>query len=375
MGFHGYDSFTAAIFSRLLVLPSSVGPVTTAPVTTSPVTTAPLTTVVVVTWRGEKHLANCLDALKAQVRQEQGHQTRARQESHAHKVLVIDNASDDGTRKVLAQYLEPGNLSSHGVSDIRVLRLNRNLGYAGALETALPLVETPFMAWLNDDTEPDPHWLATLETALSANDETAIVGSHLIRPDGSVHSTGVMLSEDGHGIDVHVPGPTFSFCGGAALTRTEVMRKIGGIPGAFFCYYEDTDTGWRARLAGWDIAIEPGAKVVHRHGASTGLDSVRFHLWNERNRLLMLLRCAPLTIAAAQLLRFGALTAVLPFRARRPVASNFRLSLRLRVLGEVLARVPVTLRQRRQIRRRSTVDRGELWRTWAGHYAVDRTFW
>ncbi|WP_020668096.1 glycosyltransferase family 2 protein [Amycolatopsis nigrescens] len=300
------------------------------------------TTVVVVTWRGAEHVAACLDALAAQDR--------------PHRTLVIDNASDDGTAELLAAH----------PSAPRVHRLPRNTGYAGALHAALSLVDTPLVAWLNDDAAPEPDWLGTLEDALRAAPGTAAAGSRLEYPDGSPQSLGVRLTADGHGADVRVSGETFGFCGGAALLRTDALRAAGGVPAEFFCYYEDTDTAWRLRLAGWSVRTVEPARVRHLHGASTRPGSRSFHRWNERNRLLMLLRCAPATVASTELARFAALTALLPLRRGVPGAPNFRFTLRLRVLGEVIVRLPAALRARRAVARRSTQGRGEVWRAWAG---------
>lgn len=270
---------------------------------------------------------------------------------------MVDNASDDGTAALLAAH------PSHP----QVLRLPRNTGYAGALAAALPEVGTPLLAWLNDDAEPEPDWLATLEDTLDQAPLAAAATSLLVRPDGTTQSAGVRLTADGHGADLAEPAvEVFGFCGGAALLRTDALRAIGGVPARFFCYYEDTDTAWRLRLAGWDVVAAPEARVVHAHGVSSKPGSPLFHLWNERNRLLMLLRCAPRGVAVAQLARFAALTAVLPLRPGRPAAANFRFGLRCRVLAEVAARLPATLRARRRIGRRAALGRGAIWEAWAG---------
>lgn len=274
---------------------------------------------------------------------------------------MVDNASDDGTATLLARH----------PSRPEVLRLPRNLGFAGGLAEALRRVDTPFVAWLNDDAVPAPDWLAVLEDALDADQHAAAASSVLARDDGSVQSAGVRLTGDGHGADdPRTATETFGFCGGAALLRTDVLTAVGGVPAGFFCYYEDTDTSWRLRLAGWRVCPVPGARVVHRHGASAALGSARFHRWNERNRLLTLLRCAPGWVAGRELLRFAVLTALLPVRRAlgRPVpdAANFAAPLRVSVLAEVLAALPVTLLARRRIGRRATLDRGAVWRAWAG---------
>ncbi|MGA6163935.1 glycosyltransferase family 2 protein [Amycolatopsis magusensis] len=299
-------------------------------------------TVVVVTWRGAGHLEACLDALAAQDR--------------PHRTLVVDNASDDRTAELLAAH----------PSAPEVLRLPRNTGYAGGLAVALPQVNTPFIAWLNDDAAPEDGWLAALESALDQAPDAAAVTSTLVRPDGTTQSTGVRLTADGHGADRTDPAPeVFGFCGGAVLLRTAALRACGGVPASFFCYYEDTDTAWRLRLTGWRV-LGSTARVRHLHGASTRPGSPAFHRWNERNRLLMLLRCAPAAVASRELARFAAITALLPVKRDVPDAANFRPGLRLRVLGEVVRRSPATIAARRRIGGLATIGRGAVWRRWSG---------
>ncbi|PRY43832.1 glycosyltransferase family 2 protein [Umezawaea tangerina] len=300
-------------------------------------------TVVVVTWRGREHITACLDALAAQ--------------KSPHRTLVVDNASDDGTAALLAAH----------PSAPDVVRLPRNLGYAGGLAAVLDRVDTPYVAWLNDDAAPDPAWLVSLEEALDGDPDVAAATSSMVLADGSTQSVGVSLTADGHGVDVVLAGrEVFGFCGGAALLRTGALRRAGGVPAGFFCYYEDTDTAWRLRLAGHRVVSVGPARVTHRHGASTRPGSVPFHRWNERNRLLMLLRCAPLPVALREVARFAVITALLPLRSGVPEAANFRLALRLRVLAEVLLRCPSALVARAVIGRRSVVPRRDVWRTWAG---------
>ncbi len=324
------------------------------------------TTVVVVTWRGRDLVGACLDALAAQGRE--------------HALLVVDNASTDGTADVLAAH----------PSRPRVLRLPVNAGYAGALAAALPTVRTPYVAWLNDDAEPEPGWLAALEGALDACPDAAAASSLLVLAndgaDGAVQSTGSALTPLGYGRDLTVPasGEVFGFCGGAALLRLDALRATGGVPAGFFCYYEDTDTSWRLRLAGHRVVAVGAARVRHRHGASTALGSRDFHRWNERNRLLMLLRCAPRAVAVRELARFAAITAALPLRraiariatARRAEAppENHRVRLRLGVLAAVAAGLPRILVQRATIGRhaaaatgeRATAARRRVWERWSG---------
>jgi GT2 family glycosyltransferase len=316
------------------------------------VTGGPETTVLVVTWRAREFLAECLTALRSQ--------------TVPYRLLVVDNASTDGTADVLA-----------GFPEASVLRLPRNLGFAGGVAAGLAAVDTPRVALLNDDAVPAPGWLASLLAALPGH---AAVTSRMLLPSGAVNNAGVVLRPDGYGADrgldapdgppYDAPAEVFGFSGGAALLDLAAVRAVGGFPAPFFLYYEDTDVSWRLRLAGHAIGYAPAAAVRHRHSASADRRSALFSFHNERNRLLMLLRCAPASFALAQLLRFvlttGSLAAKRALGRPQPPAPHFRTGLRLRVLASVARLLPWALRTRRAVGRVSTVDRAAVLREWAG---------
>ena len=136
----------------------------------------PDVTVLVVTWRARELLRKCLSALEAQ--------------TAGHRLLVVDNASDDGTAALLAE-----------LPRARVLRLPRNLGFAGGVAAGLAEVRTHWVALLNDDAEPAPGWLAALLAAAAADPAVAAVTSRLLLPSGAINNAGVQLRPDGHGAD------------------------------------------------------------------------------------------------------------------------------------------------------------------------------
>ncbi len=93
------------------------------------------------------------------------------------------------------------------------------------------------------------------------------------------------------------PADVFAWCGGAVLLKKEYLDAVGVFDERFFLYYEDTDLSWRGRLQGWRYVYEPTALVRHRHAQSSGLGSPIFRFHTERNRLLMLAKCAPASLA------------------------------------------------------------------------------
>jgi GT2 family glycosyltransferase len=294
-------------------------------------------TVVVVTWRGHQWLGACLDAIRA---------------DHGGRTLVIDNASDDGSAALLAAR-----------ADVDVVRLARNRGFAGGVAAALEHVQTPFVALVNDDARIAPGFLHALLVPFDepGGESIGSTTAKLVLESGHINNAGSALLPDGYAYDRGLGDPddgrwdraedVEAFCGGAAMLRTDAVRGVGGFPARFFLYYEDTDTSVRLRKAGWRIRYVPGARAVHLHAASSDSASSRFHFFNERNRLLMLLRCHPLPQARHELWRFTRSIAGftrLRFRGVAPSQASERPLLRLRVVASVLRHLPWALRARRR---------------------------
>ena len=307
--------------------------------------TAPVVTVsvVVVTWQGAHLLGPCLDSLARQ--------------TYPHEVIVVDNASTDGTAAVLAAR-----------PDVRVIANEENLGFAGGAQQGLDAATGEWVAFLNNDAIAEPDWLATLVIAAQSGPDVAAVTSLLLLAGSQpprVNNAGVVLLPTLYGADraadadpatVAEPADVFGFSGGAALLRRSAALAVGGFPVRFFLYYEDTDLSWRLRLAGWSIRYEPSAVVHHRHAASSDVSSQLFAFHNERNRLLTLARCAPAGPAARAWLRFILTTASLALRqlrtGRRQPSYNLQVRLRLRVLGSAIRLLPWATAARARIRPR-----------------------
>jgi GT2 family glycosyltransferase len=315
----------------------------------------PLVTVVVVTWQQRELVLDCLESVAAQ--------------TLACRVLVVDNASTDGTAEAVRSRFPEAEL----------VVLPENCGFAGGVDEAVRRVTTRFVALLNNDAVADPGWLAASVRALEDPTVAAVTSKLLLAGrGGTVNNVGVVLLDTGYGADRGLGEPddgrfdqaveVFGFSGGAAVLRTLAVRAVGGFASDWFMYYEDTDLSWRLRLAGWRIVYEPGAVVRHRHAASSDPASSFFAFHNERNRLLMLLRDAPLSALLRGTLRFGLTTGSLAVtRLRgRPVPPDpvFDTRLRVRVLQDAIGRGPATVRRRWRGPR--TRRRAEVLREWAG---------
>ena len=311
-------------------------------------------TVVVVTWQGAHLLRSCLDSLRLQ--------------DLAHDLLVVDNASTDKTRELLReQYPEA-----------RTLLLERNTGFAGGLAAALSLIQTRYFAVLNNDAQADAGWLRDCCSCLDDNPHVAAISPLMVLKDrpSTVNNAGVVLERSGYGSDRGLgepdndrfaqPANVFGASGGAGVFRTLAVKAVGGIDPDYFMYYEDTDLSWRLRLAGWQVRYCPTATVRHRHAASSDVQSSGFAFYNERNRLVTLMRCAPPGFVGRAMARHLLTTASLSVKTAtrsRPPQAVFDPRLRLRAFGSAVR----TARRSFQARSLSTAaQRRTVLREWAG---------
>ena len=74
--------------------------------------------------------------------------------------------------------------------------------------------------------------------------------------------------------------------GAAMLVRRKVFEDVGLLPEEWFLYFEETDFCVRAAKAGWKVAVETGARAVHRFASPEGLPSETLIYYFVRNRLL-----------------------------------------------------------------------------------------
>ncbi|WP_395726233.1 glycosyltransferase family 2 protein [Nakamurella sp.] len=307
-------------------------------------------TVVVVTFNGAHLLRPCLESLAAQ--------------TVPHEVVVVDNASQDHTPQVLADF-----------PDVQVVWLERNTGFAGGAQTGLECATTEFVAFLNNDATAEPGWLAALVQPLLQDPTVAGSTSRiLLTADGRINNAGGAMTRWGAGYDRgygEPDGPPFDeptdvgfLCGGGCLVRTGTARTVGGFPVEFFLYYEDTDLSWRLGLAGHRIRYTPGAVVHHLHSASSDQSSVLFAFHNQRNQLLTLVRNAPPGLVLVATARFLAITVL---RMIRPGDGHSqRATHRWRVLVAVGRMLPGALAARRRAGRLAVVPRRAFRRRWVG---------
>ncbi|MBL7200616.1 MAG: glycosyltransferase family 2 protein [Anaerolineae bacterium] len=212
--------------------------------------------IVIVSWNGRRLLERCLPTVLSQSYSE-------------FEVVLLDNGSTDGS----AEWVE-----AHYPS-LRLIRRDRNLGFARANNQAIQAARGRYVATLNNDAEPDPDWLDEMVSALESSPTVGMCASRMVRADDPsiVDSCGIEVDRAGIGwnrrggeVDrpEEEPYEVFGPCAGAALYRRAMLDQVGMFDADFFAGYEDIDLAWRAGRMGWRCLYVPSARVVHRHSST-----------------------------------------------------------------------------------------------------------
>ncbi|HKZ70836.1 MAG TPA: glycosyltransferase family 2 protein [Anaerolineales bacterium] len=238
-----------------------------------------LVSIIVPNWNGAHHLPTCLDSLRAQTFRD-------------FEIIVADNASADTSRALLAA----------GYPEVKVIALERNLGFAGACNAGLRAARGEIKVLLNNDTESDPNWLVEVVAAFERHPEAGLVASKMLlfdrrdtfhtagdlyRQDGVPANRGVWQKDEGQ----YTEGYVFSACGGSAAYRSVMLDQIGLLDEDFFFSGEDVDLAWRAQLAGWKAVYAPQAVVYHKLSATGGGPTASFY--DGRNFIYLLVKDMP----------------------------------------------------------------------------------
>ena len=200
----------------------------------------PRTSVVVLTHNRADELARTLRRLQALP--EQPH------------VIVVDNASSDATAARLAAEF----------SGVERVRCPSNLGAAGR-NLGVARVQTPYVAFCDDDTWWEPHALRRAADLLDAHPTVGAVAARvLVGPENRTDPT--CLSMAGSPLErAGLPGPALiGFMAGAVVMRAVAFREVGGYEGRFFIGGEEALMGLDLAVRGWRMVYADDV-VTHHH--------------------------------------------------------------------------------------------------------------
>jgi GT2 family glycosyltransferase len=187
-----------------------------------------------------------------------------------YEVIVVDNASTDGTAEWLA---------GEGAHEprLRVIANGDNRGFSAANNQGLRAARGEFVCLLNNDTVVTQGWLATLighfhnspklgmvgpTTNMAGNEAKVPVGYSDIA-DLHRWANGYCRLHESETLPMKMLG---FFC---VVLRREVYERVGELDESFGVgYFEDTDYCYRAHRAGYELRCARDAFVHHWQGAS-----------------------------------------------------------------------------------------------------------
>ncbi len=203
-------------------------------ITQQPVPAHPLASLIVVTYNSAELLPAFFEALAAT-------------KDISYEVIVVDNASQDGTQALVAERYP----------HVRLLANRENVGFGRACNQAARGACGSLLVFLNPDVIVTPDWLAILARRPTEYPDAAIICPTTLYADEPPRVWAVPVEET-----AAVPG-----C--ALATPRTAWEALGGFDERIFLYWEDTELCWRAWLLGWQVLADLEAYVYHERGGST----------------------------------------------------------------------------------------------------------
>ena len=209
----------------------------------------------IVNTNGREHLPACLAAIDA---------------GEEDEVIVLDNASDDGSAQLVGD-------------QARLIALRHREGKAANDSRLLSEARGEYALLLNEDAELHPGAAGALVRALDDDPRAAAVGAQLVSSEGEPVPCAWRLPGVGPALAVATgvqkllvtqSGGTrrreAGWCQSSALlVRRSAAEEVGFLDPDFFVYSDETDFCKRLRDAGWRILFDPAAVATHHNQLST----------------------------------------------------------------------------------------------------------
>lgn len=219
-----------------------------------------------------------------------------------HEILVVDNASTDGSAEWLGCH----------APEVILVANQENAGFARANNQALGQCRGEFALLLNSDAQLMEHTLARLLAVMREEPRAGAAAPALLGATGSFQAgpnedltlwNQVLLTlglsrflRGGFypGYGAHAPRGEYAWVGGTCLLlRRAAWEQIGLLDPDYFMYTEEADWCWRARQAGWTIRYEPEAQALHLGGGSSRQASAEMRAALYKSKLIFFQKHRP----------------------------------------------------------------------------------
>jgi len=223
--------------------------------------------IIIVSWNTRALLARCLESIFAYP------------PGHWYEVIVVDNASSDGSPEMVRK----------GFAQTRLIENHENIGFARANNLGILQCQGQAIMLLNPDTEIKPGAFQAILQFLDDHPKTGAAGPRILNPDGSLQfscsPTPTLFREtlrlfhlpgmrpDGYypmdRWDQTTPRRADILMGACMVIRREALDQAGLLDEDYFMYSEEVDLCSRLGMNGWELYWVPTGQVVHYGGQST----------------------------------------------------------------------------------------------------------
>ncbi len=213
------------------------------------------------------------------------------------EIIVVDNGS---TQNPVPHWQEI-------YPDVRFLRSDVNLGFAGGNNVGLGIASGDYFFLINNDTEVTAELIGKLADTLDRNPGAGIISPkiHYFDQPGLLQYAGYtpmnfymgrnacigQFEEDKGQYDGY-EGPTGYVHGAAMMIRREALNRAGLMAENYFLYYEELDWCERIKRAGYGIFLNTDALIFHKESVSVGKRTALKEFFMNRNRILFIRRNA-----------------------------------------------------------------------------------
>lgn len=198
-------------------------------------------------WNQREVTANCIDSI-------------IKGTKYPYRLIIIDNASDDDTRKYLESIRDTKGL------DVLLIRNGENLGFVKAVNQGLRASSAPYVCVFNNDTIAAPGWLEEMAAFAERHKDIGMINPLCYCPsDIPIGEYARMIARSNKDRYMEM-NQCFLFC---ALIKREVIERIGYLDEVFGVgCFDDTDYSMRAHIAGYRCVCLHSACVHHIEGVS-----------------------------------------------------------------------------------------------------------
>jgi GT2 family glycosyltransferase len=244
--------------------------------------------IVIVSWNAQRYLRECLESFASQ------------KSKHSREIIVVDNASTDGSPQYVIEHY-PG---------VILIENEKNDGFAKGNNIGIKKSKGRYLCLVNSDVKVLSGCLDKLCEYMDRQPTIGVIGPKILWPDMTLQDScrkfpslwnNFCASAGLNRIFAKIPmfsgehmtyfdhnsiKSVDSLVGCFLMVRQDALNEVGLLDERFFMYAEEVDWCKRFRKAGWKVVFYPEAKVIHYGRGSSSNEPLRFALEQKRSILL-----------------------------------------------------------------------------------------